>query len=179
MNYFKSHKALIWILIVLLIINASAMGTMLYFRFFERSEFSAGFIPERPPRFLQDRLKLNEEQRDCFAKMHMGFREAVAGIREDMAINRREVLEEITKSEPDTIKLMKLAAEYGELHSSLKMQTVRHFLEMKGKIRPEQKEFFRKFIQSMSAYDDMPSHDRRRGPDRGRKYRHGQDKRNN
>ncbi len=173
MNYFKSNKTLIWVLLVLLLINASTMGTLIYYHLVDNSDLNSPMLPEGPPEFLRDRLQLDEEQRNEFARMHMGFRQAVQDIRNKMHENRNEILEEVSREDPDSGMLNQLAEEYGELHQELKEETIKHFLEMKENIRPDQRGLYQRMIRGMREFDEMTRPGEMHGPGHERRHRWG------
>ncbi|MDZ7741356.1 MAG: hypothetical protein U5Q03_06320 [Bacteroidota bacterium] len=53
MNYFKNNKILMWALIALLVINASAVGTFIYYRLADRNNLAPNNLPEAPRDFCR------------------------------------------------------------------------------------------------------------------------------
>jgi len=82
---------------------------------------------------------------------------------------RMDIAKEISSKKPDTLKLYKLADEWGNLHSQLKKQTIRHFLQLKSYCNPAQQEKLSVFFNDILMCDE-PMHGR------GMKFRHGSEK---
>lgn len=173
MNYFKNNTILMWVLIVLLVINASAIGTMIYFRVSDQAGIRPDFNPDEPPRFLQERLHLNPEQRHLFHEMHMHFRNAMDKMGADMEANRAEILKELSKQDPDSDRLDQLADDYGKLHRDLKLLTISHFKEMKRSLGPEQQEAFTDFVRKMMEAEGMHPRNGMGKQGMGNRFRNG------
>lgn len=175
MNYFKNRNVLIWILVALLVINISAIGTILY-HVYNRPD--PGFRPEpdaEAPLFMKERMQLNDRQWDDFRQSHRKFRNASRELFSGMHENRKEMLEEIRRENPDKEKLYELADEYGRMHAKLKKRTVDHFLEMKKDITPEQERRMNIFLRNLMQHEGLgpPHHgdERERRKHRWRKNR--------
>ena len=176
MNYFKNRNVLIWLLVALLVINISAIGTIIYHVYLDTEP--SGFRPEpdtEVPLFMKDRMQLNDRQWEDFKQNHRKFRSASRALFSSMHENRKEMLEEIRRESPDKEKLYELADEYGRMHAKLKKRTVDHFLEMKKDITPEQERRMNIFLRNLMQHEGFgppyPADERERRKKRWRKNR--------
>ncbi len=170
MDYFKKKNILIRILIILLVINIAAITTIIFGTF--RSEWPdrRGIPGEGPKRFMQDRLNLTEEQKDLFDTYHVEFRKQMKNHLNKMHYQRTEILEELSKDEPDTAILFQMSDEYGDIHRTLKRNTIMHFIKMKELCNPDQKRELNKILKCIMLEGfpgKMPGLERR-GYGRGR-----------
>jgi Spy/CpxP family protein refolding chaperone len=159
-TYFNRYNILFWLIIILLIINVSAITTIfLGIRIKDRKD-----IKQFPPKIeyhrhhegrLFDRsLNLTEEQRQHFRKAKHKFYSEAKKIAGQMHKKRVEFLNELASDDPDTIKLQEIAEEIGSLHTKLKYQTYKHYLDMKSICTNEQEEKLIKIFKSMLYKED-------------------------
>jgi Spy/CpxP family protein refolding chaperone len=160
MSYFKNNKVLLWVIIVLLVVNVSAVGTMIYRN--QNRTFRSPDFEEGPQHFLKKRLNLKEDQMCDFKELHFKFRKSMHSMIDGMQQNKTDLYNELMKPDPDTLKLHQLAAEYGEIHKKIKMRTVDLFIEMKQNITPEQQASFRLLLREMSDMEGFKDDQDRR-----------------
>lgn len=154
-TYFTKYRILIWLVIILLIINISAITTIFLGvnirdkkepkPFHRRTEIHR----HHDKRFFEKSLNLSEEQHRQFKETkHKFFSEAkkIAGL---MHNKRVEFMNELASDSPDTLKLQEIAEEIGKLHAKLKYQTYKHYLEMKNICTKEQEEELTRIFKSM------------------------------
>lgn len=133
MNYFKNRNLFIWIIVILLVINVSAITTIIYHVYFFKSTPPSEFISgERPHKFMKKELNLSPEQEKEFSQLKTEFRNNSKEILELLKENRIVIMEELSKTDPDTAKLNQIADEIGFLHTSLKKKSIKHFIDMKN-----------------------------------------------
>jgi len=158
-TYFTKYRILIWLIIILLVVNISAITTI-FLGPGLRDKKDARLFHRRTEmrmhhdgRFFEKSLNLSEEQHLQFkASRHKFFTEAKK-IADQMHNKRVEFIDELSSVKPDTIKLQELANEIGMLHSKLKYQTYKHYLEMKNICTKEQEEKLTRIFKSM-LYDE-------------------------
>jgi Spy/CpxP family protein refolding chaperone len=159
-TYFTRYRILVWLVIILLIINISAITTIfLGLNVGDRKEtrpFHRRIEMHRHQdvRFFEESLNLSPDQHAQFkASRHKFFSEAkkLAGQMHD---KRVEFVNELASPEPDTLKLMEIADEIGNLHSKLKYQTYKHYIEMKKICNKEQEEKLTRIFKSMLYKED-------------------------
>jgi Spy/CpxP family protein refolding chaperone len=159
-TFFTQNRILIWLIMILLIINISAIITVIYSikatnefrndkRMYHRKEYSR----YHSGRSFKDDIELSEKQHQHFiATKHKFFKEA-GRISEQMHKKRVEFINEITSDNPDTIKIREIANEIGSLHAKLKYQTYKHYIEMKSVCDKEQEEKLMLMFKSMLNED--------------------------
>ncbi len=177
-TYFSRYSVLFWLIIILLIINISAITTI-FFGINIRDRKDTKPFPPRTEyqrhhkgKLLDNSLNLTEEQQQLFKKArHKFFSEAkkTAGL---MHKKRVEFINELASDEPDTVKLQEIAKDIGSLHSELKFQTYRHYLDMKNICNSEQEEKLIKLFKSMLYKEDSFMSPRERDGRRGRRPPH-------
>ena len=102
--------------------------------------------------FIKRRLELDEEQFRKFQALHQENVESMKKVTRELSKNRDTLMKELTKENPDTAKMNKLAREIGDLHTQLKKNTIHHFTKMKELCRPDQKEELNRMIMEMSDH---------------------------
>jgi Spy/CpxP family protein refolding chaperone len=150
-------KKILWIaIIVLVIINLSVLGTILY-RVQKakavkeaRIEFEPG---NQPWRCYRNELNLTDNQHLQFKQFRMEYQRKANQVTHQMRYNRQKMITELGKKESDTTTLHQLAFELGEMHAELKHLTFEYYLQMKSVCTPEQKD--KLFI----AFSDMINKD--------------------
>ncbi len=165
--WINKRENILKLIIILTIVNLAALGTMFYQMNMRRG-------PEPPDtrarEIYKKELQLNEKQQLGFDELHKQFRIQSQGVVEQIRDKKREMLDELEKQDPDTVKLNQIAIDLGELHGKLKRSTYQHFIEMKKICGPEQQDKLHHMYRNMI---ERPKDDfERRG--RGRhKHRRG------
>lgn len=140
MNYFQRSNIIIWTLAALLIITLSALGTMVFHRYFsgdtKRSERPCG------PRcaFLTEELDLSESQEQRIEAIRNGFRAEGRVIADSLQLIRSGLVTELSREDPDTLHLNQLALQIGHLQALLTQKNSAHYLDIKKELTPEQRE---------------------------------------
>jgi len=133
MNYFKNRNLFIWMIVILLVINISAISTIIFHvYFFKPTQHSELMSRERPHKFMKKELNLSPVQEKKFSQFKTEFRNNSKEILELLKANRIVMMEELSKTNPDTTKLNQIADKIGFLHASLKKKTIKHFIDMKN-----------------------------------------------
>ncbi len=166
MNYFTKRRILIWIIILLSAINISAVSTIVYHVYFQNDNET--FVDEAPidvprsrlGRFFRDELQLTPEQHNEFRRLRQQYHQNTWNITHTMRGKRLEILKEMSKQKPDTLYLHQLAKDIGLLHTELKMETCRFYLDMKQQCTPDQQQKLFRIFKSMIAKEEevMPPH---------------------
>jgi Spy/CpxP family protein refolding chaperone len=155
------NRLVILFLVILTIINVTALVTIAYHRFHFKRPFPSTGRPDIHMDFMKQELDLNEEQIKKFESHRERFRIETEPILDSTRAKRKELMDEIAAEKPNVDKLDKLMEEIGALEITLKKKTTAHLLEGKAFLTPEQqKKFF-------SLFDE--GRDRMRGwRDRGK-----------
>ena len=201
MNNITKKQLLIGALILLFVINIAALGTIIYQNYQDNQQSSPPYPPEqrewlkerlqknrrpdKPERIdrqarenirgfeyiVKRRLQLDEDQFEQFRSISFNTRKKQRDIARLLNQKRDSLMQELTKEQPDSIKMHQMASEIGELHTKLKTQTIDHFTQLKALCRPEQIERLNRMIMEMTHRSrHKPGADRNNhGP--GRKHR--------
>jgi hypothetical protein len=140
------YKRLIWMIIALAALNISMIATILWqisankpsntlnpLRSERMNARNTGMMP-----FLQEQLNLDETQMGRFKELHTTFRHRA---RENAALLERfrlEMLDELKKENPDTLKLEQIATNIGDTHKQLKINTYQLYSQLKALCYPHQ-----------------------------------------
>ncbi|MCB2196270.1 MAG: periplasmic heavy metal sensor [Bacteroidetes bacterium] len=176
MNKQTKKTLLILLIAVLVVINISALITIIYS---ENRELPSNrplnnqVVEEIESRgmyhFLRDELKLTDAQFDQFRDIQGTNMSKSRNIAIELSNKRREMMNEIAKVNPNKEKLDTIAKEIGELHYHLKLNTINHFLELKEICNEEQQESIQRlFINLLSDqdHDEFRPNEHRRGRNR-------------
>jgi hypothetical protein len=163
-------KWLTWIAILLLVINITAIITLLYTRKQEKEAGEKTFaadssvsVPsmEYSGRWFRDELGLTREQMREFSQFNPTFRQEVRKINIELFAKRGLMLDEMTAENSDTSRLNMLSDSIGMLHSELKKATYSYFLEFKRICTADQEEKLIQIFRRMFE-GEIPA-----GPGRG------------
>ena len=133
-------------LVVLTIINVTALVTIAYHRLDYKKRFRPVGRPDIPMNFIKQELDLNEEQVKEFETQIKRLKIETEPILDSIRAKRKELMDEIAAEEPNVEKLDRLTEEIGNLEITLKKKTTAHLLEGKAILTPEQqKKFFSLF----------------------------------
>ena len=140
MSYFSKSNVLLWVIIVLLIVVLSALGTMMH----RMNKRIKGFRQTQDTSInnvmrIKEALNLNEEQTAKVKQIKLKQSEEQLRVRSEIFKKRQVFLDELTSDNPDTNKLNTMMPEIAKLQVQLKKQSVKQYLEIKRFCNPEQK----------------------------------------
>jgi len=140
------NKLAFLFLVLLTIVNVSALVTIGYHRLHFERHFPPVSPHESPESFIRHELNLNEKQAKEFESQAKRFREEIDPIRDSLEAKKSNLMNEIMSENPNQDKLSQLSEEIGALHTELEKRTSVHLLEGKSLLTPEQqKKFFSLF----------------------------------
>lgn len=179
----ESKKALmIWAIVALALLNLTTIATVFYYRSRNVKETtnqeSVVIQPENTSlrfsgRYFRDQLNLNAEQMERFREFNPLFRQHVRDINFELSSIRRKMLDEMSSSRCDTVRLKSLSDSIGHLHANLKVLTYKYYLDFKKICNKEQKEKLDSLFGAMFATDIQAGQPGPRGPygrGRGRRF---------
>lgn len=158
----RKNAMLIWAIVALAVLNLTTIATVFYNRsrnVRETTNQKAGVIqPEVTSmrfsgRYFRDQLNLNSEQMERFREFNPAFRQHVRDINFELGSIRRKMLDEMSSSGCDTVRLKSLSDSVGHLHANLKVLTYRYYLDFKKICNKEQKEKLDSLFGLMFATD--------------------------
>lgn len=156
-------KWIIWIAILLLVINLTAIITILFNR--KQNVAEESIQADQPEsassmkysgRWFRDELGLTRDQMREFSGFNPVFRQKVRHINIELSEKRRLMLEEMAAENSDTSRLNQLSDSIGMLHSDLKEATYSYYLEFKRISTAEQQEKLKQ-IFSMMFEGELPA----------------------
>ncbi|MBM3405110.1 MAG: periplasmic heavy metal sensor [Bacteroidetes bacterium] len=167
----NKRKLLIWSIIILVIINVTALATIAWFRFFRPVIPPADVAviqqdnphPRQLYRFLREELGLTASQLEDLKRGDEENFIQTRLILDALQEKRMAIVEELTAEKPDTAGLNRFAAEIGSLHRSLKITTNNHFLNIKRMCNAQQQEKLNRFIRDMAPCPGGGQHRHRHG----------------
>lgn len=175
------RNILIAAIAVLILINLSAIGTLIYkniqdqrpqsqqFERFERNRDSRDFDHKSFEQRLRNELQLNDEQFVQFKdERRKAYMESKTVIRELNTI-KRQMMEELGKDNPSMEKLKSYSREIGDMHVELKIISIDHYFRLREICTPEQEKKLKEFY--MRIFPGEPHYDRPRRQGQGRRGR--------
>ena len=160
-------------LIFLLIINISAVLTMIYNKWLRVYPYEQAGEPAVP--LLKDELKLSEAQAANLETSRLSFEKELENVDSLLTEKRMKLFELIRASqEPDTDEIDKLIDEIAELQSSIQKKAVRNLVQEKNSLTPEQQQKYLSTFESRLRKGWMQGRGRYgqgRGMGRGRQGR--------
>ncbi len=157
MNYFTRKRIIIFGVILLIIINITAIGTMIYFH--KADDKPAILTPKEEEifeginHFLKRKLHLDDDQYNKIVELRRENFSMTKSIMQELDKKRDEMLDEFVKEDPSRKKLDKIAGDIGDLHYRLKMETIDHFLQMKKLCTPEQQEHLNHIFKKIQSWE--------------------------
>jgi len=150
-------KWYIWVALILIVINITALITMLINSKHEKVyEMPSGVISEESAlsvkysgRWFRDELGLTREQMREFQRFNPSFRQKVRNINSELGEKRKHMLDEMNAEKSDTARLNMLSDSIGMLHSELKKITYSYYLEFKRISTPEQQKKLKEIFSRM------------------------------
>jgi Spy/CpxP family protein refolding chaperone len=172
MDYFSKNKISLWIIVILVLLNLFTLSTIWYDRF---------HIPDRFPRpegrhqrqdglkRLERKLNLTADQIKIFESLRQQHFEKMVPLHQEIFSIRRELMDEVIKTEPDTARIRELTSRIGVKETERERNIIEHFTEMRSVCTPAQREKFESLLRElMCPPSEMP------GPHPGRQeFRHG------
>jgi Spy/CpxP family protein refolding chaperone len=161
-------RTLVFLIVILLVINVAAIGTILYERL-SRPEFAlppvaprAELLPdEKRPR---GRLDLTRDQRVRLFESRNQLREELSARTERIRDLRGRLLEEIGRENPNRELIYELVEEMGRIHVEIQKHVVTRIIEDGAVLEPEQREFLLHMLEQRTLGYGPPHADRRHGP---------------
>ncbi len=139
MNYFEKNRIYIFIIIILLIFNISAITAIIFHIRAERHPAMERRTEEGRRGFhLTDSLGFNQEQKVAFDTLRAQFGRNTRTIMKKIEEQKHEMMFELTSDHPDTARLASIAREMGTLHVQQKLLTIDHFTRIRQLCTPDQ-----------------------------------------
>jgi len=151
MDYFSKNKLSIWIIVVLVLMNLFTLSTIWF------KEIRFPFIPPPPEsghrrqglKVLEKELNLTPDQITVFNEIRQRHFDKMKPIQEEVHTLRCDLMDELFKTEPDTVKIKMLAMQIGVKETERERCMFEHFMEMKSACTPEQRSKFQSLMQKV------------------------------
>jgi len=170
MNFLQQKRVLLWIIAVLLVFNISAGITILYHVMGGKSAPAEDIQID----YLQKELNLNSDQARGLGRIRAQFSHLSQPVTDKIIGLRSELVDEMGKNKPDTLRIRELAYKLGELQGNLTYQIATHYIGIREICTPEQALKLNSSYQYLFGLENQPQ---KHG--RGFRYRHGQQNRGN
>jgi len=162
---------MIWAIIALTVMNFATIATVISSRTRagqDTNPSEAADVPEGASlrfsgRYFRDRLELDSEQMARFREFNFVFRQNARDINIQLGNIRKEMLAEMSSGNTDTLRLDILSDSVGSLHSRLKKETYRYYMNFKKICNKEQKEKLDQLFGDVFA-SDVPAGNMQGGP---------------
>ena len=173
MSFFIRNKFLLFIVLLLVVTNIT---TVLTVRYKTNDRLTPNVIDDNitnHQRFqrgmhFKDELGLTDEQFQEFQQLRRTYNPIVRRMMLNMRSKRVELLDELSKENPDTIILNKISRDIGDMHTEMKIATNSYFIKMKHICTPEQQ------LKLIDVFKSMLGQQGNMGkPDRGMHNRFG------
>ena len=147
MNKAKRQRIVRWLNVFLLVINVSAIATILLMSGSTPAENnSAQYSSDE---FLRDYLNLSEEQYREISEMDAKIFRVYQNIIDMQCEAQFRLLGELSKDEPDREYMDSLVVNIGRLQSGLKRQTIKHFTNIRSVVDDNQEDLLEQLLIDM------------------------------
>ena len=171
MRFFTKNKILIFLIVILFVSNLTTIiALVIHKREFHRLPNDTQTINSpvaNTGSLFRDKLNLSIEQNDIFRNLRRNYNRSARTLSYEMQYERVKMINELSKSNPDTMALNAIANDIGTMHSQLKRLTFKYFLDMKKECNKEQKEKLTEIFEDLLNSDGNVSL-----PAQGRGNRH-------
>ena len=138
MNFFSKNRLIFWVLIIMVIINISALAS-----FFLLTKTQAPPPPCCPPAEKQcgafrDELNLSAEQTLKVGAINKNYQESAEPIATAIKGTRAAILNELEKETPDSNYLNVLTNQLGLLQLKIQKENIKQYTKLKHVCTPEQ-----------------------------------------
>jgi len=135
-------KYFVYTLVILTVVNLSALGTLVYHRF----KMSASHYPHEKPGRGLDQLKrdlsLSSEQVARFQEYRQAFHAELDSLSAQQNTLRQQLIQELIAASPDPTRLSEIVESINRLQLEAQKRVVKHLLDIKGILSLEQQEKF-------------------------------------
>ena len=149
-------KILIWIIIILLMVNLSIVGTIIYNSKINSQENTVSykqnvdFSDKGLCQFLIDDLKLNTIQKEKYNKYKNEYLKNARQITSLLQNERIKLMDEMSAEKSDTVYLNTISEKIGDYHKELKKMSYNFYLNVKEICNKKQKEQLSQIFYKMT-----------------------------
>ncbi len=140
MNFFIKNQVITWILAGLLVVSLSILGTLIYSRFRQPVPGTDESGCGARCALLSSELGLSAAQAERIDRIREGHRSTAMTIADSLKSTRSDLVTELGRDIPDTLRLRQLAQRIGMFQARLTDLTVDQYLMIRQECTPEQQE---------------------------------------
>jgi len=144
-----SKRILLYILVILTVVNLSALGTFLYHRFKSPSRLCPPDQAGSRFETLKRELSLSPEQTKLAEKLRLSFHEAIDALSKRQEGIRRDLIRELKEEKPDLDRLSGYAKSINALQLQAQNRVIDQLLAMKELLTDAQREKFFAVLERM------------------------------
>lgn len=137
MNFFSKYRTVVWILVLLVIINVSALATLFFHLRITGNGNKAAPAANQCPRLRQE-LSLAPGQNRRVEEINKSYKAYSEPVLDAILEKKAELLQELAKDQTDTNHLNTLVNGLCMEQKRLQQANIRQFLELKKVCTPEQ-----------------------------------------
>lgn len=189
MNRITKRRILGSLILLLILINLSAIATFGYNKYLRNKQAATENVSpnkdwdkrhQRIKLYVRKELELDSNQFNTYCKLKNENIENLHKIYGRISDYQKTIIDEINKTTPDSIILMQLSDSVGMQHRLIQIETTRHFLAIKSILSPKQADKFQEMLNRMEHGEWMKKNRKYRSDafknndgQRGNRYRHG------
>ncbi|MCX5801056.1 MAG: periplasmic heavy metal sensor [Candidatus Eisenbacteria bacterium] len=125
--------------VILIILNLSALGTLVYHRWFTPPKHRLPHHPERMVDFLRKELSLTDTQVAESESLRVRSEASMSGVQRELEQKRQSLMKELAADAPDSTRANQLVEEIAMLQMTLEKQVIRHMLQQNAILTSEQR----------------------------------------
>lgn len=136
-TFFTKYRILIWVVLLLLVLNISVIGTIFYRNLRQSKVVTHPPVamrmhnPAGPGVFMKHELALSEEQYTRFHEARMDYQKSVLEINNSINNLKRSYLHELMKNKPDEAIIRTTLDSVGIMHSRLMQETGNYYNQIR------------------------------------------------
>lgn len=151
----KKQRIINWLSIFLLVINISAFATLLLMNNKTTSYAQESTEYYKSDVFLKEALNLTDEQYEKVACMDYKIFRIYQNILDMQCASNFKLMAELSSENPNQQIMDSIARQIGGLHTGLKRQTIKHFMNIRSICTDEQSLLLDQLIKDMMELDDQ------------------------
>jgi len=149
----KNKRTLLYLVILITLINLSALGTILYQRYKISQPCEPGSSFER----VKKEVGLSAAQVEQFQVHRRAFHAELDSLDRLLATERRLLAAEIRTVNPDSVRIAAVVERIGQLQQQSQYRVIGHFFQIKKILTPDQqKKFFAIALERFVARQQFP-----------------------
>lgn len=155
MTYFKNKSIWFWGFIILLLINVSIMGSLMYAmqRIHHQPDYNGfhrHFVPKKKAKkhsktkcFVKG-LEINPKQQEALDKMRQVHFKEMKSLKRTLRKKQHDLFLETSKDNPDSIVVIQLRKDNIKLHEQIMDESLEFFKKMQENLTPDQQDIMKK-----------------------------------